>query len=189
VPICEPGTVTGDRTIRTIGHSILEAEQFLALLANAGVALLVDVRRHPGSRRVPWTNSGELERLLGEAGIGYLHLPALGGRRRPASDSPNGGWQNAQFQGYADHMSSEDFREGLVTLEAEAARRPAAVMCAEAQWWRCHRRLLADALLVRGWRVGHLDSRGGSQAHELTEFAIVDGEALRYPAGGQLALG
>ena len=96
-------------------------------------------------------------------------------------DSPNGGWENEQFRGYADHMSSPEFRDALGELERLAAGRPAGAMCAEAQWWRCHRRLLADALLMRGWEVLHLDARGGASRHALTEFAVVEGGVIRYP--------
>jgi uncharacterized protein (DUF488 family) len=142
----------------------------------------VDVRRHPGSRRVPWTNSGEIERALP---VAYAHLPALGGRRRPAGDSPNAGWESGQFRGYADHMRSAEFRDALAELERLAAERTTAVMCAEAQWWRCHRRLLADALLVRGWEVLHVGSAGGVTIHQLTEFAVVEDGRLAYPPAQQ----
>jgi uncharacterized protein (DUF488 family) len=142
----------------------------------------VDVRRHPGSRRVPWTTAGEIERALP---LAYNHLPALGGRRRPTADSPNGGWESDQFRGYADHMRSPGFRDALAELERLARERTAAVMCAEAQWWRCHRRLLADALLVRGWEVLHVGSGGGLTAHELTGFAVVEGGRLAYPPAQQ----
>jgi uncharacterized protein (DUF488 family) len=144
----------------------------------------VDVRREPGSRRVPWTNAGEIAAALP---VDYVHMPALGGRRRAIRGSPNGAWENHQFRGYADHMASAEFEQSLAELERLARERPAAVMCAEAQWWRCHRRLLADALVVRGWEVLHVDARGSTDHHELTEFAMVEGERLTYPPP-QLAL-
>lgn len=175
--------MTEDRTLLTIGHSTLDAGDFVELLRKEGVELLVDVRRHPGSRHVPWTNAGELARHLKAAGIGYRHLESLGGRRQPAPESPNAGWRVAQFQGYADHMESDEFQAGLRALEEDARDRRVAVMCAEAQWWRCHRRLLADALKVRGWSVSHLDGRGKRQEHSLTDFAEVGEGTLRYPAG------
>jgi uncharacterized protein (DUF488 family) len=168
-------------TLWTIGHSNHEPEDFLAMLTAHEVELLVDVRRHPGSRRVLWTNSGNLEQLLGTAGISYLHLEALGGRRRPEPGSPNGAWEVGQFQGYADHMRSEEFRAALAQLAKEATERPTAVMCAEAQWWRCHRRLIADAMLARGWEVLHIMGKSEPKPHELTEFAVVEGEAIVYP--------
>jgi uncharacterized protein (DUF488 family) len=167
--------------ILTIGHSTHELPAFLELLRGQGVAALADVRRFPGSRRMPWFGAEPLGAALDAAGIDYLHLPALGGRRRPLPDSPNGGWRLAQFQGYADHMASDEFAAGLRQLEDVARARRTAVMCAEAQWRRCHRRLLADALLARGWEVTHVDGRGAVEPHTLTEFAVADGERLTYP--------
>ena len=168
----------------TIGHSTQTSEEFLARLRDTGVELLADVRRYPGSRRVPWTNSSELKALLDARSIGYLHFPALGGRRRPSESSTNDAWRNAQFRGYADHMGSVEFAAKLAELEVEARLRRTAVMCAEAQWWRCHRRMLADVLVVRGWRVMHLDLRGKQSEHELTPFAAVDRALVRYPGPG-----
>lgn len=172
------------KSILTIGHSTHDAATFIALLHRHGVGLLVDVRRFPGSRRVPWTNRDELSERTRAAGIGYLHLESLGGRRRPIDNSGNDGWRVAQFQGYADHMGSEAFVSGFARLEAEARRRRTVVMCAEAQWWRCHRRLLADALSLRGWQVLHADGRGRTQAHALSEFAVTTDGVLLYPSRG-----
>jgi uncharacterized protein (DUF488 family) len=174
-----------NQDVLTIGHSTHSADAFLELLREQGAELLVDVRRHPGSRRVPWTKSEQLEQLLDAAEIGYVHLGSLGGRRSPSAGSPNGGWRVAQFQGYADHMASDEFLAGLQVLEGEARARRAVVMCAEAQWWRCHRRLLADLLTVRGWRVCHVDGRGRRQQHTITDFAEVRGGSLRYPSRGR----
>jgi uncharacterized protein (DUF488 family) len=168
-------------SIFTIGHSTHEPAAFVELLRDPGIELLVDVRRYPSSRRFPWFNRRELERSLGEAGIGYRHLEGLGGRRDPAPGSPNSGWRVGQFRGYADHMGSDEFGAALEQLGQLAGERRTAVMCAEAQWWRCHRRLLSDALLVRGVEVVHLDARGGSERHELTPFAVVEEGRLRYP--------
>ena len=167
--------------ILTVGHSTHEAKAFVELLRGAGAEALADVRRYPGSRRMPWFNEGALRATLTEAGIGYLHLEELGGRRPALERSPNGGWRVGQFQGYADHMDSEEFAAGLDRLLGLARERRTAVMCAEAQWWRCHRRLLADALTVRGWTVLHLDSRGATEPHALTDFAVAQGERLIYP--------
>ena len=139
----------------------------------------MDVRAHPGSRRMPWTRSAELARSLAARGIGYEHVPALGGRRRPAPDSPNGGWQNEQFRGYADHMQTAEFEGALRRLLDEERR--TALMCAEAQWWRCHRRLIADALVAQGAEVLHIDARGETAAHDLTEFAVVEDGSVVYP--------
>ena len=165
-------------TVWTIGHSTHERDAFFELLAQHGIEVLVDVRRHPGSRRVPWTNAVELERGLV---LDYRHLPGLGGRRRPAADSPNGFWENEAFRGYADHMATEEFAAALERLVELARERRAAVMCAEAQWWRCHRRLLADALVVRDFEVCHIDPRGRAEPHRLTEGAAVEGTRLVYP--------
>jgi uncharacterized protein (DUF488 family) len=148
---------------------------------------VADVRRFPSSRRLPHFNAPELARALGESGIEYRHFPELGGRRDPARGSPNRGWRVGQFQGYADHMASAEFERGIERLLALAAELRTAIMCAEAQWWRCHRRLLADALVVRGWEVLHVDARGSIDRHELTDFAVVEGERLTYPPP-QLAL-
>ena len=137
------------------------------------------MRAHPGSRRVPWTGSAELARSLAAGGIDYEHVPALGGRRKPAPDSPNGGWQNEQFRGYADHMQTPEFQGALRRLLDDERR--TALMCAEAQWWRCHRRLLADALVAHGIEVLHIDARGETAPHDLTEFAVVEGGSVVYP--------
>ena len=145
------------------------------------VEALADVRRYPSSRRMPWFGAAPLDASLGEAGIHYLHLPELGGRRDPLPGSANGGWRVGQFQGYADHMASEEFTAGLRRLEAIAGEHRTAVMCAEAQWRRCHRRLLSDALLTRGWELLHVDARGGVEPHSLTEFAVPEGEHVTYP--------
>jgi uncharacterized protein (DUF488 family) len=167
--------------VLTVGHSTHDAQAFIELLQAAGVEALADVRRYPASRRMPWFNEGPLRDALAEAGIEYVHLPELGGRRQPVPGSSNGGWRVGQFQGYADHMESAEFAGGLTRLVELASRRRTAVMCAEAQWWRCHRRLLSDALVARGHSVIHLDARGASEPHQLTEFAVVEGERIRYP--------
>jgi uncharacterized protein (DUF488 family) len=162
-------------SIFTIGHSTHELDEFLALLRGSGIELLVDVRRYPSSRRYPWFNGP----ALADAAPAYEHIEALGGRRAPAPDSPNGGWRVGQFRGYADHMASPEFVAALERLIAEERR--SCVMCAEAQWWRCHRRLLSDALVARGIEVVHIDSRGGTEPHRLTDFAVVEACRVRYP--------
>ena len=143
---------------------------------------LVDVRTAPGSRRNPQFGRDALSRSLGDHGIDYVHDPALGGFRKPAPDSPNGGWQQTAFRGYADYMATPDFADALERLQAIARARTTCIMCAEAQWWRCHRRLISDALVVRGWRVVHLGLGGKPTEHELTPFAVVgEGLTLTYP--------
>jgi uncharacterized protein (DUF488 family) len=169
--------------ILTVGHSNHEEDEFLDILRSAGVQLIADVRRYPGSRRLPHFERSALAGVLLEAGINYRWLgETLGGRRKPLEHSPNDAWENPQFRGYADHMASEEFASGLAELEGLAREQRTAVMCAEAWWVRCHRRLLADALLVRGWRILHLDGRGKLSEHELTDFAVVEDGTITYPA-------
>jgi len=152
------------------------------------VTALADVRRHPGSRRHPQFSSDALAASLPARGIRYEHLPALGGRRKPAPASPNDGWENDSFRAYADHLDSEEFAGGVAALEELARRRATAIMCAEGMWWRCHRRLVADVLTVRGWTVCHIAPAGALSEHELPDFAVVEGERITYPAP-QLRLG
>jgi uncharacterized protein (DUF488 family) len=167
--------------ILTIGHSTHDIDAFIALLQGRGVEVLADVRRYPSSRRMPWFGAAPLAAALAGAGIRHVHLPELGGRRNPLPGSPNGGWRVGQFQGYADHMASEEFRAGMERLLALAQEHRTVLMCAEAQWWRCHRRLLSDALLARGWDVVHVDARGGAVRHSLTDFAVSEGDRVTYP--------
>jgi len=169
-------------TIYTIGHSTRSADALLALLREAEVKLVADVRRYPSSRRHPQFNQSALATWLGRQGIEYTHMVDLGGRRTPAPDSRNGGWREEAFRGYADYMESPEFQKALAELEAAARKRRTAIMCAEAVWWRCHRRLIADALVVRGWRVEHLGIGDGRAVHELPGFAAVGpGGSLTYP--------
>lgn len=179
------------RDIYTVGHSTRSLDELIALLASAGVRQLVDVRSVPRSRRHPHFAGEALARSLPEHAIAYRHEPRLGGFRRPRADTANTGWEQPAFRGYADHMAGEQFKSALAELGSAARERTTCVMCAEAQWWRCHRRLLADALLVRGWRVLHLGLGGPPAVHELAPFAVVgEGNALTYPpAQGELALG
>jgi len=169
-------------TAYTIGHSTRSSEELLALLRDAGVELVADVRAFPASRRHPHFNLRELARSLEGAGLQYVHRPGLGGRRQPVEGSPNGGWRERAFQGYADHMASNEFLESLAQLEVAARKLATSVMCAEAVWWRCHRRLIADALLSRGWRVEHLGIGETRADHQLPEFAVVEpGGVIKYP--------
>jgi uncharacterized protein (DUF488 family) len=166
--------------IHTIGHSVLEPDEFLRLLHAHDVELLVDVRRYPASRRVPHFNAGPLADTLESAGIAYRHAEDLGGRREPVADSSNGGWEDSGFRGYADHMRTTDFVAGLYELEGDMRERRTAVMCAEADWRRCHRRLLADVLVARDHEVIHV-SAAGDEPHEQTPFAMVANGGVSYP--------
>jgi uncharacterized protein (DUF488 family) len=166
----------------TVGHSTHSFDGLVALLARHGVKRLVDVRRWPRSRRHPQFNHESLAAALPERGIDYRHVRALGGRRRPQVDSPNGGWELEAFRGYADYALTGEFAAGLAELCALAAERPTAVMCAEALWWRCHRRLVADRLTALGWSVCHIAADGGVAEHELPTFAVVDADgSVHYP--------
>ena len=170
-------------TIWTVGHSTLSIEAFLALLADYRIEAIADVRRFPGSRRYPWFASEALAQTLPAHGIEYAWVPQLGGRRRVQPGSRNGGWRNASFQGYADHLDSAEFAEGLAQVVALAARRRTALMCAEAVWWRCHRALIADVLKLRGWHVVHILDARHATAHPYTSPArIVDGRLDYAPA-------
>lgn len=169
--------------INTIGHATRPIDEFVALLRSAGVTLLVDVRIAPGSRRSPQFASDALAKTLPSQGIGYLHLKALGGRRRPRPDSPHRGWQVEGFRGYADYMETAAFAEALALVRRLAEEHVVALMCAEAVPWRCHRRLIADALTVRGVEVVHLLGPGRSQPHTLPAFARTDGTRLIYDVG------
>lgn len=168
-------------TIYTIGHSTHPASEFLALLIRHGIGQLADVRTVPKSRRHPQFNIQSLDPFLAEHGIAYRHFPALGGLRKPRPDSINTAWQHPGFRGYADYMQTKDFAEGVAALVEFSAAAPTAAMCAEAVWWQCHRRLLADALLVRGVAVAHILPSGPPKPHHLSEFARVDGLRLTYP--------
>ena len=168
-------------TIWTVGHGTLSASAFVALVAEAGLEVVVDVRRFPGSRRHPHFASEEMARWMPESGLGYEWLPSLGGRRKASPESPNTGLRNDQFRAYADHMATAEFQAGVAALLAEAGTRRLAVMCAESVWWRCHRRLLADHLcLVEGWDVEHLMHDGRLVPHPVTVEARPAGRTVVY---------
>jgi uncharacterized protein (DUF488 family) len=166
----------------TIGHSTRTLEEFLAILSDNKIKLLVDVRTVPRSRRVPQFNTDNLSEFLPRHQIEYLHMPALGGLRKTRPDSPNTGWRNASFRGYADYMQTPQFESGLKELIKLAKKQPTAIMCAEAVPWRCHRSLIADAMLIRGWEVIDLFSATSAKPHKLTDFAKVEGTHLTYPS-------
>ena len=171
-------------TIRTVGHGTASDDELGELLRGAGVTELVDVRRFPGSRRHPQFSAEAMASWLPEHGVGYRHLEALGGRRRLEADSPNIGLRNEQFRAYADHMTSDDFASGVDELLGMAADESVAVMCAESVWWRCHRRLLADHLvLVHGVVVEHLFHDGRLTRHEPTAEARLAGDHVVYDVG------
>jgi uncharacterized protein (DUF488 family) len=169
-------------TVWTCGHSTRTLEEFVRLLGEVGIAQVADVRRYPSSRRLPQFQQAALAEGLSHYGVGYVHFPDLGGMRRERlPDSPNGAWKEEAFNAYADHMRSAEFRQALAQLEALAGQRRTAVMCAEALPQHCHRRLLADLLLVRGWQVRHLLAPGRIEDHQLTPFACVQAGEVSYP--------
>jgi uncharacterized protein (DUF488 family) len=168
-------------TIYTIGHSTRPIGTFLDLLGVHGIAQLADIRTVPKSRRHPQFEQRALEAALAGRGLVYRHFAALGGLRKPRPDSPNTAWRHPSFRGYADHMLTPTFADGLAALDAFAAAAPTVAMCAESVWWQCHRRLLADALLVRGVLVLHILTTAPPKPHELSEFARADSGTVTYP--------
>jgi uncharacterized protein (DUF488 family) len=173
--------------IWTIGHSTRTIAVFTSLLAEHGIRLLADVRSLPGSRRYPQFNKETLADSLGKVGIRYEHFPELGGRRKARSDSRNTAWRNASFRGYADYMETEEFRKGIERfLDLAGEFEQAAIMCAEAVWWRCHRGLISDYLKARGIQVLHIVDANKTELHPYTSAAgIVDGK-LSYRADSTL---
>jgi len=170
------------RTVLTIGHSTHSLEDFLALLKDHSVRRVVDVRTIPRSRHNPQFSRDEIKTSLRRKHIGYTHMPELGGLRRPRKDSPNTGWRNLSFRGFADYMQTPEFDNGLNKLTEMAARGRIAIMCAEAVPWRCHRSLIADALVARGIAVEDIIGSSRSEPHRITPFAKVNKGRITYPA-------
>jgi uncharacterized protein (DUF488 family) len=168
----------------TVGHSTRTADEFADLLRAYEVELVADVRRFPGSRRLPHFGAAALEHRLAAEGISYLHIPALGGRRRPFADSPNTGWRHPAFRGYADYVASEEFAEGLIELLVLAEGLRTVVMCAELLWWRCHRRIIADVLVSLNVDVIHIRDATHSEYHRLQPPARLVRGRLRYDGAG-----
>jgi uncharacterized protein (DUF488 family) len=172
--------------VLTIGHSTRSFDALVAALKAHGVERLVDIRTIPRSRHNPQFNRESLAAALPAAGIAYEHCPGLGGLRRPRPDSPNRGWRNEGFRGFADYMQTAAFAGELEALIKQAEAQPLAIMCAEAVPWRCHRSLVADALAVRGVPVEHIMDEAHREPHKLTAFARADGTRLTYPPQGEL---
>lgn len=167
--------------VYTIGHSTRTADEFAALLPGHGVVQLADVRAFPASRRLPHFNLDALAAHLQQHDIAYRHFGALGGRRAPRPDSVNSAWQHESFRGYADYMATPAFQAALDELLIYAKAGPTAIMCAEALWWQCHRRLIADALVARRVPVVHIMTGDRAEPHETTAFAVVRGTSVTYP--------
>jgi len=167
--------------IYTIGHSTRPITEFLAMLHAFDITTLVDIRTVPKSRYNPQFGQEALSEALEADGVSYRYMKSLGGLRKPQPDSPNAGWRNTSFRGYADHMQSPDFQTGLHDLIGLSHETRLAIMCAEAVPWRCHRSLVADALSARGIPVEHIMALGKSSRHTLTKFAHVEGVSVTYP--------
>ncbi|HEY4955940.1 MAG TPA: DUF488 domain-containing protein [Gemmatimonadaceae bacterium] len=167
-------------TIWTIGHSTRPIADFIELLSANDIETVADVRRFPSSRSHPQYNQTALEAALAGAAIDYIWLPSLGGRRRPVVDSPNSVWRNDAFRGYADHIATEEFANGLFDLLAVADGTRTAIMCSEAVWWRCHRSIIADVLCSIGFRVLHIMEVGKTSAHPYTAPARIVNGRLTY---------
>jgi uncharacterized protein (DUF488 family) len=170
----------------TVGHSTRTLEEFVALLRTHGVTLIADVRKLPRSRRHPQFNVETLPAGLTAAGLGYTHLAGLGGLRRGRPDSINRAWTNPSFRAYADYMQTDLFAAELERLLALATRERVAIMCAEAVWWRCHRSLIADALVARGEPVLHIFGEDRAEPHVLRDFARVNDGRVSYPGEPEL---
>lgn len=167
--------------IFTVGHSTRSLDELVELLRAHHVERLVDVRTMPRSRKNPQFNRETLSKALHNRRLSYRHAPALGGLRRPQPDSPNAGWRNTSFRGYADYMQTPAFREALERLIVLAEEKPTAIMCAEAVPWRCHRSLIADALMARGHEVRDIMSPTNAKPHRVTPFARFERSQVTYP--------
>lgn len=170
-----------NKVIYTIGHSTRGTDEFIKILQFYKISLLIDIRTIPRSKTNPQFNSDILENKLKEVGIKYLHISGLGGLRHPLKDSVNIGWRNSSFRGYADYMQTKDFNDNLEKLIELSNNDIVLLMCAEVLPWRCHRTLIADALLTRGINVKHIFSENNVKTHKLTEWAKVEGTKITYP--------
>lgn len=177
----KPSNAVAD-TLWTIGHSTRPWAEFVAMLQAAGMEVLVDVRRFAGSKRNPQFSRDVMPQALAEVGIEYLPMPAMGGRRKPSPESPNTAWRVEAFRAYADHLASREYIEARNELMDVASRQRTCVMCAEAVWWRCHRRLISDDFVARGWDVIHLMAPNRSEHHVLNVEGVMRGDVLQYPA-------
>lgn len=171
----------GRGLVLTIGHSTRPFEDFLKLLKAHSVGKVIDVRTVTRSRHNPQFNRDAMSPALKEAGIGYYHIPKLGGLRRPSGSAENDGLENESFRAFADYMQTESFSEGIAELEEIAAKERVAIMCAEALQWRCHRSLISDFLVMLGYRVEHIGSMKKAQPHRLTPLAVIKEGRVVYP--------
>jgi uncharacterized protein (DUF488 family) len=168
--------------LHTIGHSTHPIEEFVALLGQHQIALLVDVRSFPSSKRWPHFNQAALQESVERAGIAYRWLKGLGGRRRLTVESINDGWEHSAFRAYADYIATSEGQAALSELIEPAGTKPSAIMCSEGLWWQCHRRIISDYMTVRRWEVSHIMPNGKLAPHRLTPFAIERGGVIEYRA-------
>ena len=173
----EPNT---HKIVWTIGHSTHPIDKFIAMLKSFGIKVLADIRSLPGSNKYPQFNQDALRKSLQEAGIGYVHMPGLGGRRRPRPDSENTAWRSRAFMGYADYMETDEFKKAVAELEEMALKQRLVYMCAEVLWWRCHRSLVSDYLKVNGWKVMHIMDEQKATEHPYTKPARAEQGKLFY---------
>lgn len=171
-----------DKEIFTVGHSTRSIEDLIALLKGHEIQTVIDIRSIPKSRHNPQFNQDILRQSLKNRRIGYRYFKELGGLRRPLKDSLNTGWINASFRGYADYMQTDTFEKGLEKLEKIAQKKRCVLLCAEAAFWRCHRSLVADALLARKWKVFHIQSKKNAKRHKRTPFLKIKKGKLFYLA-------
>jgi uncharacterized protein (DUF488 family) len=157
--------------IWTIGHSTRSLEDFISILRSLDIHVLIDIRTFPGSRRYPHFNKETLSKSLNENHIEYIHMLALGGRRKPLPDSINTSWRHSSFRGYADHMQSDEFKDAINEVQQIAEKKRLVYMCSEAMWWKCHRSLVSDYLKVKGWNVQHIIDVNKSSEHPYTSPA------------------
>lgn len=179
-------TIKSSPTVFTIGHSTRTLDELVQLLRGHGIERLVDVRTIPRSRHNPQFNHEILGKALHNRRFSYRHMKSLGGLRHARRDSINTGWRNASFRGFADYMQTQDFIEALEKLIQLAKQKPTTIMCAEAVPWRCHRSMIADALMIRGLLVEHILNSGPTRPHTLTPFAEVEGKRITYPTMSEL---
>ena len=179
-----------EKTVWTIGHSTRTLEEFIHLLLQNKIEMLVDIRSFPGSRKFPQFNKENLSLSIPQQGIAYLHLVQLGGRRKVLKDSHNTAWRHPAFRGYADYMETPEFEHAIHELEALASQKHLAYMCSEAVWWRCHRSMVSDWLKLHGWKVLHILDENHLQEHPYTQPARLENGNLVYTPGksGQLRL-
>lgn len=171
---------TATKNIFTIGHSTHSFDEFAVMLSSFHIEVVADIRRFPGSQRFPWFSKEVLQTQLMQKQMQYVHIPELGGRRKPHPDSQNIAWTHPAFRGYADYMETDEFKKGITILEKWALKQTTAILCAEALWWRCHRKLVSDYLKANGWTVWHIMGVGKSEAHRYSAPASIVNGVLSY---------